>query len=358
MKLIDIQLDLKNRFSFDIVAIQNGYYYVFYNEDAQYFRDVHGHKTYNQGKNLMAGQTSLEKLFDQLEKSGLKYAIVIQNNEDIDNNKYRSRIVKYSSDSNAVGIKFGPLKGYQKTNHSIKIYSKANEEDGPENYLVSSKKHRFAYEPWTPELDNELKKLSKLKSLSELAIHFQRQIGAIESRLKKFNKIDISSEENNQNIEEKEVVIGTTFSGYPLVTANKNYSMNDAVLFQKTSEKHTGPLLNFKIDVSRLTEREFFILKSRWGLGLRKSLTLREVGILLGISHESVRQLERKCYAKLIANEYVPEKTSKTLTTRIQSLIDGFDPFTGEFFDKNSPLTNSEVIKKLIEIISLEKEDN
>ena len=56
-------------------------------------------------------------------------------------------------------------------------------------YLASSEKYSNAYEPWTPELDDELKELVKSKGVSELALHFQRRTGAIKNRLSKLNLI-------------------------------------------------------------------------------------------------------------------------------------------------------------------------
>jgi len=59
-------------------------------------------------------------------------------------------------------------------------------------YLASSEKYSNAYEPWTPELDDELWELVRSKgvselALSELALHFQRRSGAIKSRLSRLN---------------------------------------------------------------------------------------------------------------------------------------------------------------------------
>ena len=67
-------------------------------------------------------------------------------------------------------------------------------------YLALSDKYRYAYEPWTPELDKELKELMGSKSISELALYFKRRKSAIRSRLKKVNLIKTSSKLKSSKI--------------------------------------------------------------------------------------------------------------------------------------------------------------
>ena len=57
--------------------------------------------------------------------------------------------------------------------------------------------------------------------------------------------------------------------------------------------------INLNIDVSKLTDRELFVLKARWGIGMKKALTLGETGNLVGISRERVRQIMLKILRKL-----------------------------------------------------------
>jgi len=57
--------------------------------------------------------------------------------------------------------------------------------------------------------------------------------------------------------------------------------------------------VNLDIDVSKLTDRELFILKARWGIGLKKGLTLGEIGSMIDISRERVRQIMLKILRKL-----------------------------------------------------------
>ena len=67
-------------------------------------------------------------------------------------------------------------------------------------YLALSDKYRCAYEPWTAELDKELKELMDSKSISELALYFKRRTGAIRSRLLKLNLIKKSSKLKSSKI--------------------------------------------------------------------------------------------------------------------------------------------------------------
>ena len=48
-----------------------------------------------------------------------------------------------------------------------------------------------------------------------------------------------------------------------------------------------------------LTEREAFIVRLRYGLDAHEPHSLQEIGDLLGVSRERVRQLEKQAFAKL-----------------------------------------------------------
>ena len=103
--------------------------------------------------------------------------------------------------------------------------------------------------------------------------------------------------------------LGKTFEKEQKVKSNHftkkvpKVNKEDYKFFPKTSEKHVREFLDLKIDVSRLTDRELFVLKSRWGLGLRQPLTLQEVGVLMELTRERVRQIEMKCYRKISFKE-------------------------------------------------------
>ncbi|HAQ72263.1 MAG TPA: hypothetical protein DCR48_14915 [Flavobacteriales bacterium] len=55
LKLFEIAELVKEQTSADIIAIQCGFYFNFYNEDAQFLSETFSLKTYKQGPNLLAG---------------------------------------------------------------------------------------------------------------------------------------------------------------------------------------------------------------------------------------------------------------------------------------------------------------
>lgn len=54
-----------------------------------------------------------------------------------------------------------------------------------------------------------------------------------------------------------------------------------------------------------LNEKEFFIIKKRFGMDGEPAKTLTEVGEELNISRERVRQLERDALKKLKTSQYI-----------------------------------------------------
>ena len=61
--------------------------------------------------------------------------------------------------------------------------------------LKESDNRYNSYEPWSKKEDDELLNLAKSMTLGELADHFKRRRGAIQSRLNKLNELDSKSEE-------------------------------------------------------------------------------------------------------------------------------------------------------------------
>lgn len=105
MKLIDIQKDLKSRFSLDIVLIQSGFYFSVYNEDADLLNKYNGNKLYEQGENILTGfpVSSLEYYKDLLIDNSFKYAFVEQTQKE---NDLIIREVTHTSYIDAMGIDY------------------------------------------------------------------------------------------------------------------------------------------------------------------------------------------------------------------------------------------------------------
>ena len=120
--------------------------------------------------------------------------------------------------------------------------------------------------------------------------------------------------------EEKELAIkmfkeGATFSNLidyfqrPKSTIKKYLEKNihtekaKNIFISEKSDKELSPQevqpLSVNVDISNLTDRELFILKARWGIGLKDPLTLEEIASLLGISRERVRQIMVKNIRKI-----------------------------------------------------------
>jgi RNA polymerase sigma factor (sigma-70 family) len=53
--------------------------------------------------------------------------------------------------------------------------------------------------------------------------------------------------------------------------------------------------------MDRLTAQEREVIRRRFGLGSRESQTLKEVGAILGVTRERVRQVEQAALAKIRA---------------------------------------------------------
>lgn len=84
-------------------------------------------------------------------------------------------------------------KGVEKqasTNHRLRVKGNIDAVGFENSFSVEKirKKHRAAYKPWTPELDNELAEMhSEGITVTELSKHFGRTRGAIISRMKKLD---------------------------------------------------------------------------------------------------------------------------------------------------------------------------
>tara|TARA_B100000886_G_C20388126_1_gene477023 strand:+ start:755 stop:1306 length:552 start_codon:yes stop_codon:yes gene_type:complete len=120
MKLIEIYNFLKEKYSFDMVAIQEGLYCRVYNEDAIWMNEKWGwkiaeHKKKGQVEYIYTGfRTSNKALYAQrFEENDLKYAIVSIKDYDMGVTKPPfTRHVEFSSVQKAVGREFESKKTF------------------------------------------------------------------------------------------------------------------------------------------------------------------------------------------------------------------------------------------------------
>ena len=72
---------------------------------------------------------------------------------------------------------------------------------------------------------------------------------------------------------------------------------NDEEIFEVLSQKE----ITAKVDtiLSTLTEREAKVLRMRNGIGYRAPMTLEEIGSLMNVTRERIRQIEVKAMRKL-----------------------------------------------------------
>ena len=139
-----------------------------------------------------------------------------------------------------------------------------------------------------PIKDEEVEKIFKLAksgySLSQLENYFQRSRKTIKTIILGKNK----------NIDYQKLGLAEDLFSESDIESQKITTGIDGEQSQN---------INVIIDVSRLSERELIILKLRWGIGIRHSHSLEEVGNLLNISRDRVRQLEQGLFRKIIFKE-------------------------------------------------------
>jgi len=81
--------------------------------------------------------------------------------------------------------------------------------------------------------------------------------------------------------------------GLSELLADEKTPTPEEVVFSNADSEVIRKLLN------RIDEREATILKLRYGLGDREPMTLKQIGIEIGLTRERVRQLEREALRKL-----------------------------------------------------------
>ena len=123
MKLFEIPLELRKVANLDVVAVQCGYYFNMYNEDALLTEELFDLTTYEQGENTLSGfpTSGLEKYNDLFQAKGLSYAFVEQEAAK-DSSGQISRIVRLSSEKSLIGKRFAKSKSPTKRQKQDDIF--------------------------------------------------------------------------------------------------------------------------------------------------------------------------------------------------------------------------------------------
>ena len=96
MKLFDIAAKIKTELGADIVAVQSGFYFNVYDDDAEYLQEIFGLSIYTQSDKFLTGfpVSALEKYNSEFKNRGLKYAFVEQERENNDQNMIVRKITR------------------------------------------------------------------------------------------------------------------------------------------------------------------------------------------------------------------------------------------------------------------------
>lgn len=87
-------------------------------------------------------------------------------------------------------------------------------------------------------------------------------------------------------------------------SADGTFGLNELLADQKTPSPQDSAFSNADAEViskllSKIDEREATILKLRYGLDNQEPMTLKQIGVKVGLTRERVRQLEREALVKL-----------------------------------------------------------
>ena len=100
---------------------------------------------------------------------------------------------------------------------------------------------------------------------------------------------------------------------------NEKYKLNPDVVKNNLNpnteldikNKLSNQIINLSVDMSKLSERDVMIFKLRFGIGLKKKMSLKQIADLYGVSKERVRQLEKKIIEKLKFDYYHDNSENK-----------------------------------------------
>ena len=163
MKLIDIPIDLRKVADLDVVAVQCGYYFNMYNEDALLTEELFDLTTYEQGQNTLSGfpTSGLNKYEKLFQAKGLSYVFVEQ--EAARNSAGEiSRVVRLSSEQSLIGKRFAKSKPPTKRQKQDDIFVALLNGYNPITGEVFNK-----LSPWMdPVIQNDLRDFVQGKSSS------------------------------------------------------------------------------------------------------------------------------------------------------------------------------------------------
>ena len=123
MKLVEIPAELRKDADLDIVAVQCGYYFNMYNEDALLTEELFDLTTYEQGENTISGfpTSGLDKYQELFQAKSLSYAFVEQE-VNKDSSGRISRVVRLSSEQTVIGKRFVASKSPTKRQQQDDIF--------------------------------------------------------------------------------------------------------------------------------------------------------------------------------------------------------------------------------------------
>ena len=159
-------MQIKSKYNLDIVAIQFGYMFNLFDQDAIKINEINNNKIFYHEETAHAAfpVTSINRYIELFDKNKLSYAIVTQNKE---NNKIKSRSISISSDPNLLGVDFIQKTSNKKSQNSNKFINAIFEGYNPITGEVFSEDSVWKH----PEIINLLKEYFNKKPLKNNQIY-------------------------------------------------------------------------------------------------------------------------------------------------------------------------------------------